>query len=206
MARTGRPITDTEKLKKKVKFSSDWEFIHKVMKKDSTSRVSKMLKWKKWQEDHDVEGMCDIYEEEGIFDLIEETEKINDRLHDRTRRWTAAKNKITGLTGSIQLMEANIEITLRKLPDVEDQTEIDRLTNAIADARVKIEGWKAEIPVLEATMDEIEAYQWESSRQVSKNFCKVHDQIIELGGGNPDIQIAEDRDAFDDYEYRLKDY
>lgn len=205
MARTGRPLTEPDQLKK-AKWSSDWELTHGAVKKEATTRVSKMLKWEKWQRDYDVESMYDIYQDEGVFALIEESRLLVGRIHDRTRNWTAAKNKIGGLEGSISFMRAQITATYAKLPKIEDQTEIDRLNAAIANAEEQIAGWQAEIPALEEKMDAVEDFQWICARKVSKNFCKVHEQIIALGGGNPAVENAEELDAFEEYEYDIKDY
>jgi hypothetical protein len=204
MARTGRPIREPKELKKE-RFSRNWETSHGAVKKEATSRVSQMLKWQAWQENEDAEGMLSTYSDEGVLDLINEARLLVGRIHDRTRNWTAAKNKIIGLRGSIEFMQAQIVATYAKLPDIEDQTEIDRLKNAIAEAEGKILAWEAEIPEWEAKMDAVESFQWECARKVTKNFCKVHNTIIALGGGNPDVENEDERDAFEEYEYDTRE-
>lgn len=205
MARTGRPITTPDDLKKN-RFSRNWEDVYKALKREATARVTQMTKWRKWQEEKDAEGMLDEYEEAGVFARIEESRLLNVKIQDWTRHRTAAIDKIVGLSGSIEFMTAQINATLIKLPSVEDGLEIDRLTQAIEEAKEKIKGWEAEIRSHEARIEEVEAFQWDCARQIIKNFCKVHETIIALGGGNPDIENEEDRDAFEEYEYNLEDY
>lgn len=190
MAGPGRPITSAKVLNY-AKFSRDYDEVHSAVKRESSAKIATMLKWEKWQKDYDIEGMYEAYQDEGIFDLIEEARLINGRLHDRTRNWTKAKNSIEALNG-----KWSADKTFR----IPGAIQMEEAKGEKADLE-KIKAWKDQLPALEEKMDGVEAAQWEFARKLTKIYCTVHQKVLALGGGDPNVVNAEERDAFEDYEY-----